>query len=108
MLQDVHSAKTSIGVTAAPGDVTVIAANPDAWIYIHEIMGDLSAAGTIAIKAGTRTLATFSLDAGQGLTESDEPGNDNVARFMCKPGEAFILTCVTGTFIGTVDYSYRY
>lgn len=108
MLQDVHSAKTSIGVTAVPGDVTVIAAKPDAWIYIHEIMGDLSATGTIAIKAGTRTLATFSLDAGQGLTENDEPGMDGVARFMCKPGEAFILTCVTGTFIGTVDYSYRY
>lgn len=108
MLQDVHTAKTSIGVTAAPGDTTVIAANPDAWIYIHEIMGDLSASGTVAIKAGSRTLATFSLDAGQGLTESDEPGMDGVARFQCKPGEAFILTCVTGTFIGTVDYSYRY
>lgn len=108
MIQDVHTAKTSIGVTAAPGDTTVIAANPDAWIYIHEIMGDLSAAGTIAIKAGSRTLATFSLDAGQGLTENDEPGMDGVARFECKPGEAFVLTCVMGTFIGTVDYSYRY
>lgn len=108
MLQDVHSNKLSIPVTAAPGDTTVIAADPDAWLYIHELMGDLSAGGTIAIKAGSRTLATFSLDAGQGLTESDEPGNDSVPRFMCRPGEAFVLTCVTGTFIGTVDYSKRY
>lgn len=108
MIQDVHSAKTSIGITLPPGVNTVIAANPDAWIYIHEIMGDLSVAGTVAIKAGSRVLATFSLDAGQGLTESDEPGNPGVARFMCKPGEAFIVTCVTGTFVGTVDYSYRY
>jgi len=108
MLQDVHSAKNSIGFTAAPGTDTIIAAVPGAWIYVHELMGDMSQAGTLAVKAGSRTLATFSLDAGQGLTESDEPGNDNVARFTCAPGEAFILVPVTGTFTGTVDYSLRY
>lgn len=109
MLQDVHSAKTSIGFTANAGaDRTIIAANPDAWIYVHELMGDMSATGTLDVKAGSTILATFALDAGQGLTENDEPGNDNVARFKCRPGEAFILKPVTGNFIGTVDYSYRY
>jgi hypothetical protein len=107
MLQDVHSAKISIGVTAPIGDTTVIAAIPNTWIYVHELMGDLAANGTLAVKAGTRVLATFDLDQGQGLTESDEPGNDNVARFTCRPGEAFILTITGGTFTGTVDYSLR-
>lgn len=105
---DTHSGKTSIAVSCAPGQTTVVAADPNAWIYIHEVMGDLSAAGTISMLAGARTLATFSLDAGQGITENDEPGNDGVARFQCKPGEAFIIVTSGGSFIGTVDYSYRY
>lgn len=108
MLQDVHSAKTSIGVTVAPGTTTIVAGQPNRWIYVHEIMGDLSAAGTIAIKSGTDVLANFSLDAGQGLTENDEPGNDNVARFKCPPGQDLVFTVSGGTFIGTVDYSFRY
>lgn len=109
MQMDVHTAKTSVGFTAnAGGDRTIIAANADAWIYVHELMGDMSATGTLDIKAGSRTLATFALDAGQGLTENDEPGNDGVARFTCRPGEAFILTPTVGNFVGTVDYSYRY
>ncbi len=108
MIQDVHSAKTSIPVSAAPGDTIVVAGSPDRWIYIHELMGDLSATGTIDIKSGSTTLASFALDAGQGLTESDEPGNDNVARFKCPPGQDFVLTTSGGTFIGTCDFSYRY
>jgi hypothetical protein len=75
---------------------------------VHEIMGDLSAGGTIDIKSGSTVLATFALDAGQGLTESDEPGNDNVARFKCPPGQDLVFTVTGGTFIGTVDYSFRY
>lgn len=108
MLQDVHSAKTSIGVTANVGTTTIVPAHSDAWIYVHEIMGDLAAAGTIDIKSGTTVLATFALDAGQGLTESDEPGNDNVARFKCPPGQALVFTVTGGAFTGTVDYSLRY
>jgi len=108
MLQDAHTAKTSIGFAAAPGTNTIIAAKPDAWIYVHELMGDLSATGSLTVKSGTNTLAIFALDAGQGLTESDEPGNDNVARFKCPPNEAFILVPTVGQFTGTVDYSYRY
>ena len=109
MLQDAHTAKTSIGFTANAGaDRTIVAANPDAWIYVHELMGDMSVTGTLEIKSGSTVLATFALDAGQGLTASDEPGNDNVARFKCPPGQAFILKPVTGNFVGTCDYSYRY
>ena len=108
MIQDVHSAKTSIGVSAAPGTNIIIAGAADSWIYIHELMGDMSAAGDLTVKSGTNTLATFTLDQGQGLTESDEPGNDNVARFKCPPGQDFVLVVTVGTFVGTVDYSRRY
>lgn len=110
MLIDVHTGKTSIPVVATAGATTaVVAANSEAWIYIHELMGDLDVSGTITIKAGTRVLAAFDLDAGQGLTLQDEPGWDGEARFKCKPGEAFNITMVAGSaFKGTCDYSLRY
>jgi hypothetical protein len=107
MIQDVHSAKISIGITAPIGTTVAIAAIANTWIYVHELMGDLAAAGTINVLAGARVLATFDLDAGQGLTESDEPGNDNVARFTCRPGEDFKLVVAGGSFTGTIDYSLR-
>lgn len=109
MLQDAHTKKTSAAVVAVPGANTVVAALTDGYIYVHELMGDLDVSGTITIKAGSRVLAEFILDAGQGLTEQDEPGMDGVARFECRPGEAFILTLSAGsTFRGSIDYSYRY
>jgi len=108
MLQDAHSRKISIPVTAAIGTDTIIAAVPGAWIYVHELIGDLAADGTLDIKAGSRTLASFTLDKGQGLTEQDEPGEDNRPRFECYPGEAFILVVTGGTFNGACHYSLRY
>ena len=108
MLQDVHSRKISLPVSAPIGTTTIVAAVPGAWIYVHELIGDLAAAGTLDIKSGTTILASFDLDDGQGLTEQDEPGNDNVPRFQCKPGDAFILTVTGGTFTGSIDYSLRY
>ena len=108
MLQDAHSKKIAIPVSAAVGSNTVVAAQTDAYIYIHELIGDLAAGGNLIIKAGTRTLASFTLDAGQGITEQDEPGMDGVPRFECRPGEAFILEVTGGTFNGALDYSLRY
>jgi hypothetical protein len=108
MLQDAHTRKISIPVTAPVGDTTVIAAVPGAWIYVHELIGDLAAAGNLIIKSGSTTLASFTLDAGQGLTEQDEPGEDNRPRFECKPGDAFVLTVTGGTFNGACHYSLRY
>lgn len=108
MLQDVHSRKISIPVTAPVGDTTVIAAVDGAWIYVHELVGDLAAGGNLDVKFGSRTLASFVLDAGQGITEQDEPGEDNRPRFEGKPGEAFILTVTGGTFNGACHYSLRY
>lgn len=108
MLQDVHSKKTSIAVAAAVGTTVLVAADPNAYIYIHELIGDLAGAGNLTIMAGTRTLAAFVLDAGQGITEQDEPGMDGVPRFECKPGEAFSLVVTGGTFNGSLDYSFRY
>ena len=108
MLQDVHSRKIAITVTAPAGSTTVIAAVPGAWIYVHELIGDMSADGTLIVKAGVRVLGTFTLDEGQGLTLQDEPGEDNRPRFECIPGEAFVLTTSGGTFEGACHYSLRY
>jgi hypothetical protein len=108
MLQASHSKKIAEAVTAPVGTTTIVAAQPDAYIYIHELIGDLAAAGNLIIKCGTRTVASFTLDAGQGITEQDEPGMDGVSRFECRPGEAFILEVTGGTFNGAIDYSFGY
>ena len=108
MLQDAHTKKIAIPVTAVVGTNTVIAAEPNAYLYIHELIGDLAGAGNLTIMAGARTLAAFVLDAGQGITLQDEPGMDGMPRFECKPGEAFILVVSGGTFNGACDYSLRY
>jgi len=108
MLQDVHSAKTSLPLAVPIGTTVIVAGDPDRWIYVHEIIGDLSAAGTLAVMDGSVSLAAFSLDAGQGLTASDEPGNDNVARFKIRPGQDLKFITTGGIFNGSIDYSYRY
>jgi hypothetical protein len=108
MLQDAHTRKTSIPVTAPIGSTTLIAAQPDAYIYVHELIGDLAGSGNLIVKAGIRTLASFVLDAGQGMTLQDEPGEDGRPRFECYPGEAFIIEVTGGTFNGACHYSLRY
>lgn len=108
MLQDAHTKKTSIAVAAPVGTTTLVAAQSDAYIYVHELIGDLAGAGNLTIKAGSRTLAAFVLDAGQGITLQDEPGMDGVPRFECRPGEGFIVEVTGGTFNGSLDYSFRY
>lgn len=108
MQQDAHTKKIAIPVTAPIGTNTIIAADANAYIYVHELIGDLAGAGNLTIMAGSRTLAAFVLDAGQGITLQDEPGMDGVPRFECKPGEAFILVVTGGTFNGACDYSLRY
>ncbi len=113
MLQGVHGRKISIPVTAPAGDTDIIAAQTDKWIYVHELMGDLSAAGTLSVvaidgAAAERILATYDLDAGQGLTVSDEPGEDNRPRFEFKPGEKVTLRVSGATFQGACHYSFGY
>lgn len=108
MLHDAHTKMVSIPVAAEIGSNTLVAAQTDAYIYVHELIGDLSADGNVVIKAGTRTLGSFTLDAGQGLTEQDIAGMDGVPRFECKPGEAFIVETTGGTFHGSLAYSLRY
>ena len=108
MIVDVHSKKISIPVAAAVGTTVLIAGATDRYIYIHELIGDLAGAGNLTVMAGSRTLAAFVLDAGQGLTEQDEPGMDGAPRFECRPGEDFILVVTGGTFNGSCDYSLRY
>lgn len=113
MLQDAHSRKISIPVSAPIGDTAVIAGENDRWLYVHELIGDLASAGNLTIvaineEAAERILATFTLDAGQGITLQDEPGEDNRPRFELKPGEDFVLRVTGGTFTGACHYSLRY
>lgn len=113
MLQDASSRHISSAITAAPGDTVLIARDPLAWNYIHEIIGDLSAAGSmsiIAIDADTteHILATFTLADGQGLTLQDEPGQDNRPRFEFNPGQNAVMRTSGGTFVGSMDRSVRY
>lgn len=114
MLQDVHTRKISVAVSAAPGDTVLIARDltTPAWHYIHELIGDLSAAGTVSViaidsNATEHILGTFNLADGQGLTLQDEPGEDNRPRFEFNPDQNAVLRCVTGTFIGSMHYSLR-
>jgi hypothetical protein len=108
MLQDAHTRKISIPVTAPVGDTVIVAGETDRWIYVHELIGDLASDGTVSVLSGTDILATFTLDEGQGITEQDEPGEDNRPRFECKPGDDFILRVTGGTFNGALHYSLRY
>jgi hypothetical protein len=109
MINDAHTAKISIPVIAVPGANTAIAAITNGYIYVHEIMGDLDVNGTLTVSCGAVSKGSFDLDAGQGITLTDEPGNPGVPRFQCKPGEALVLTLSAGsTFKGSIDYSIRY
>lgn len=113
MLQDAHSRKIKTPINAPAGDTVLIARNPDAWNYIHEIIGDLSAAGTVEILAidsdnTEHSLATFDLEDGQGLTLQDESGEDNRPRFEFNPDQDAVMRTVGATFIGAMDSSIRY
>ena len=108
MIQDGHTRKISIPVSANVGTTSIITAVGGAWIYIHELIGDLASPGDLTIRTGSTTVATFSLDAGQGITLQDNDGGSNVPRFECKPGDDFILVVTGGAFKGACQYSLRY
>jgi len=110
MLQDTSSRKISSPIVGAAGvDTVLVAGTSDKWIYIHEIQGDLDVVGTVSLLSGTDILGTWALDAGQGLTTEDIPGEDNRPRFECKPGEDFIIRVSAGSvFTGAMAHSFRY
>lgn len=112
MLQDAHSRKISEPVEAGVGDTTIISAASDEWHYIHELIGDLAAAGTLEVIAKNGSteeiLGHFELSDGQGLTLQDEPGEDNRPRFEFKPGYDAVLRVTGGEFNGSVHWSIRY
>jgi hypothetical protein len=114
MLQDVHSRKIKEPISAPAGDTVLVARDltTPAWNYIHEIIGDMSAAGTMSIiaidsDATEHVLATFTLADGQGLTLQDEPGEDNRPRFEFNPDQNAVMRTVGGTFTGAMDRSIR-
>lgn len=108
MLQDAHTKKIVDTVVAPVGIHTIVPGQADRWIYVHELVGDLEANGTLEPMAGVDTLGTFRLDAGQGITLQDQPGNDNVAHYQIPPGQPFRLNVTGGTFNGEITYSFRY
>jgi len=113
MLQDASSRHISSAIEAPAGDTVLIARNPDRWNYIHEIIGDLSAAGVMSIIAidsdsTEHVLGTFNLADGQGLTLQDEPGQDNRPRFEFNPDQNAVMRTSGGTFTGSMDRSIRY
>lgn len=108
MLQDAHTMKFNDTVVAPVGTTTVIPATADRWIYVHELIGDLEASGTLEVRQGTDVVGTFRLDAGQGITLQDIPGETNRPRFSCRPGQPFVLFVTGGTFNGAITYSFRY
>ena len=113
MLQDAHSRKISAPISAAPGDTILVPFATDEWHYIHEVIGGLSVSGDVTLlaidrSAAERVFASFiGLAAGQGITENDEPGEDNRPRFEVKPGEDFVIRVTNGTFTGGIHYSIR-
>lgn len=113
MLQDAHSRKISEAVVAPAGDTIIIPFSTDEWHYIHELIGDMSAAGSVEVvaidqDAAERSLGKWNLADGQGLTLQDEPGEDNRPRFEFKPGENAVLRTVGGSFTGGLHWSIRY
>ena len=115
MLQDAHSRKVAVPISAGMGDTVLIGRDltDPAWHYIHEIIGDLSVAGTVEILAidsdsTEHALATFELADGQGLTLQDEPGEDNRPRFEFNPDQDAVMRVSAGTFKGGLHYSIRY
>lgn len=112
MLQDAHSRKIAAAVSAPAGDTVVVPYTANQWHYIHEIIGDMSAAGTVSVvainqSAAERILGTWTLADAQGLTLQDEPGEDNRPRFEFMPGEDAVLRTSGGTFIGGIHWSIR-
>jgi len=112
MLQDAHSRKISEKATAPVGDTIIIPFVADEWHYVHELIGDLAASGTLTVlainqSAVERVLGEFNLGDGQGITLQDEPGEDNRPRFELKPGEDFVLRVTGGEFEGSVHWSIR-
>ena len=77
-----------------------------------EIVGDLSAAGSMQIIAvdsdSTETiLGTFELADGQGLTLQDVTGQPGRPRFEFNPDQNAVMRTVGGTFTGTIARSIR-
>lgn len=111
MLQDAHSRKISEAVEAPVGDTIIVSAVDGEWHYIHELIGDLAAPGTLEVVAKNgateEVLGHFELGDGQGLTLQDEPGEDNRPRFEFKPGYDAILRITGGEFNGSVHWSIR-
>ncbi len=109
MIYDVHTRKINEPITISDaGDNVIVTGTSDQWIYVHELVGDAAAAVTLEIKTGTTVRATFTLDAGQGLTLSDITGDDGRPRFECKPGEDFVINLSAAVaFNGTISYSFR-
>ena len=110
MIQDIAGELLVKPVNAAlAGDNTVVAAQAGSWIYIYELIGDLSGAATLTTKSGTIVLdENFALTTDQGITLSALANLANVPRYKIPPGNDFIINLApAASFIGGCAYAYR-
>lgn len=109
MLQNIHGQVITAPVNiSTTGDNTIIGAPTIGELFIHELVVNPSAAMTITIKCGSRTVGVFTLSGGQPITLSDIVSMDGEPRFKCYQGEAFIINLsAAGSLTGTIAYSYK-
>lgn len=108
MMFDVHSQKINIPLNiSSSGDNVILAGESDKWFYIHEIVGTPTNNLLMQIKSGTDVLHEFNLQANQGTTISDIPGEEGSPRFRIRPGQDFIINLDTPEFVGGLSYSIR-
>lgn len=88
-------------------NTTVVPAVAGKSIFVYEIIGSNSLAGTVDIKSGSTIMATEALQANQGITWSALANMEGEPRFATKPGEALVVNSSTGTFTGDIQYAYR-
>lgn len=109
MYQNIHGELTRAPINISTlGDNTIISAPTTGELFIHELVVNPSAAMTVTMKCGARTVATFTLSGGQPITLSDITGMPGEPRFKCFQGEAFIINLsAAGSLTGTIAYSYK-
>ena len=107
MLQNISGAKISLPFTATGSNAVLVAGQPGKAIFVFEIIGSNSLAGTASIKSNTTVLATESLQANQGITWSALANLEGEPRFQCAPGADLRMDISAGTFTGDLYYAFR-
>lgn len=107
MMYNISGHKYTQAFTATGADSVVIAGQAGKAIFVHEIIGSNSLAGTVSVKNGTTILDTQALQANQGITWSNIANLESEPRFIATPGNDLRMDVSAGTFTGSIAYSFR-